>query len=40
MTNWTELVKWDSLVPGTGQRQAAVMLTVTFFMCVHVCVRV
>ena len=34
----TEFVKWDSLMPGTGHRQATVMLTVTFLMCVHVCV--
>ena len=38
VTNWTEFVKWDSLVPGTGQRQATVMPTVTCLMRVHVCV--
>ena len=37
VTNWTEFVKWDSLVPGTGQRQATVMPTVTCLMRVHVC---
>ena len=40
VTDWTEFVKWDSLMPGTGQCQAAVMPTVTCLMCMHVCVRV
>ena len=38
VTNWTEFVRWDSLVPGTGQCQATVMPTVTCLMRVHVCV--